>query len=92
MKKLINKFERGGRKFEVVDTNGQLLCCAVKWDGAATEPDEYIGYAEDAGADMYQTEGVVWSFEITKDEVHLEDALYQRFLSQTDILRYIGAV
>lgn len=92
MKKLIHSFERGSRKFEVVDTNGQLLCCAVKWDGAATEPAEYIGYAEGLGADMYQSKGVTWSFEITKDEVHLEDALYQRFLSQTDFLRYIGAV
>ena len=92
MKKLINAFERDGRMFEVVDDNGTLLCCSVKWDGAATEPAEYIGYAEGLGADMYQSNGITWSFEITKSEVHLEDALYSRWLAETDLLRYIGAI
>lgn len=90
MKKLIHSFEQNGRKFEVVNDNGQLYCCLVRNFGDGILPDTYIGYS-DAGVDMYQSQ-VLWHFEIDKDEAHLEDVLYQRFLSQTDFLRYIGAV
>lgn len=89
MKKLIHAFERGGRLFEIIDNDGKLECCLVRNFGDGILPDTYIGYS-DAGVDMYQSQ-VLWHFEITKDETFLDDALYQRFLSQTDFLRMVGA-
>ena len=92
MKKLINSFERDGRRFEIVDDNGQLYCCLVKNAGDALNPDKYIGYSEYGGVDMYETPGVLWSMEIARIEVQLYDALYQKFLAATDYLRLIGAL
>lgn len=92
MKKLIHSFERDGRRFEIIDDNGQLYCCLVEKEGDSLNHPKFICYAEYEGVDLYETPGVRWSFEITKTEVHLEDALYQRFLASTDFLRYMGAL
>lgn len=90
MKKLINKFERDGRRFEIIYNDGKLECCLVKNAGDSIKPSEYLCYAEYEGVEMYQSPAL-WSMEIAKDEVQLHDALYQRFLAQTDFLRFIGA-
>ncbi len=92
MKKLIDTFERDGRRFEVIDSDGQLYCCLVRQPMDSLNPPKYIGYSEYSGADMYETPGVRWSMEISKMEIHLYDALYQKFLADTDFLRLIGAL
>lgn len=91
MKKLISSFERDGRRFEVIDDDGQLYCCLVKNAGDALNQPEHICYAEYEGVDLYETPGILWSMEISKAEMHLEDALYQKFLADTDFLRFVGA-
>lgn len=91
MKKLINSFERDGRRFEIIDNDGKLECCLVRQPGDGTNDSEFVCYAEYEGVDIYRTKGVLWWFEITKDETFLDDALYQRFLAQTDFLRMAGA-
>lgn len=90
MKKLIRSFKRDDRLFEIVDDDGKLQCCLVEHAGDSLKESKYICYAEYEGTDIYERP-VLWCFEITKDEAHLEDALYQRFLAQTDFLRHIGA-
>lgn len=90
MKKLIHSFERDNHRFEIIDNDGKLECCLVKNAGDSLKESKYICYAEYEGTDIYERP-VLWCFEITKDEVQLHDALYQRFLAQTDFLRFIGA-
>ena len=90
MKKLIHSFERDNRRFEIIDNDGKLECCLVKNAGDSIKPSEYLCYAEYEGVELYQSP-VLWSFEITKAEIYIEDALYQRFIVETDFLRHIGA-
>lgn len=90
MKKLIHSFERDNRRFEIIDNDGKLECCLVKNAGDSIKPSEYLGYAEYEGVEMYQSP-VLWSMEISKMEVQLHDALYQKFLAATDFLRFVGA-
>ena len=90
MKKLIRSFKRDDRLFEVIDNDGKLECCLVKDVGDSLKPSKFLCYAEYEGVDLYERP-VLWAFEIAKDEVNLDEALYQRFLSQTDYLRLIGA-
>lgn len=91
MKKLINKFERDGRRFEIIDNDGKLECCLVKNDGDSLKPAKFLCYAEYEGVDLYESP-VLWSMEISKMEVQLHDALYQKFLAATDFLRLVGAL
>lgn len=92
MKKLIHSFERDGRLFEIVDDNGQLYCCLVRQPMDSLNPSKHICYSEYSGADLYETPGVLWSFEVSKAEIPLHDVLYQKFLAATDFLRYMGAL
>ena len=90
MKKLIYSFVRDGRRFEVIDHDGQLKCCLVRHAGDGTKESKLLCYAEYEGCNIYQSPAL-WQFVITKDEMRNEEVLYQRFLSQTDYLRLVGA-